>query len=110
MSGNPMLDAQIARAVQPQFNPMAAIQQMQRPAIQPVQNPIFGGAIPMDFGLPQAAQMPVAYQNPISNFIPGQAGSQVANYQNQIANLQAQLSQAQMPTDSWGGMFEGQGE
>jgi hypothetical protein len=71
MSGNPQLDMQIARAVQPQFNMNQAIQQMQRPAVQmPVQNPIFGGAIPMDFGLPQAAQIPAGYTNPLMSFKP----------------------------------------
>lgn len=73
MSGNPQLDMQIARAVQPQFNPMQAIQQMQRPAVQmPVQNPFFGGPIPMQFGLPQVNQIPAGYQPRLSEFRPSQ--------------------------------------
>jgi hypothetical protein len=63
MSGNANLDAQIARAIIPQFNAMQAVQQMQRPMPQQVQNPIFGGQvpIPMNFGLPQASQIPANF-------------------------------------------------
>jgi hypothetical protein len=61
MSGNQMLDAQIAQAVMPRFNPMQAMQQQQPRqdfSYQPVQNPFFGGSIPMNFGLPQVNQIP----------------------------------------------------
>ena len=92
MSGNPMLDAQIARAVQPQFNPMQAIQQMQRPAVQmPVQNPIFGGTIPMDFGIPQAAQIPAGYSNPLMNFQPSQQAIQPYRAAPGVGNALANL-------------------
>lgn len=72
MSGNAALDRQIAQAMMPQYNPMQAIQQMQRQPvqIQPIQNPIFGGSIPMNFGLPQQAQMPVGYQSPMAMYRP----------------------------------------
>jgi hypothetical protein len=75
MSGNPALDRQIMQAVQPQFNPMQAIQQMQRQPVQmqPVQNPVFGGSIPMNFGLPQAAQIPTGYVPRLASFQPSQA-------------------------------------
>jgi len=73
MSGNPNLDAQIARAVMPQFDPMQAIQQMQRPAVQMPQNPIFGGQvpIPMDFGLPEASRIPAGFRAPAAQYRPG---------------------------------------
>lgn len=72
MSGNAALDRQIAQAMMPQYNPMQAIQQMQRQPvqIQPIQNPIFGGNIPMNFGLPQQAQMPAGYQSPMAMYRP----------------------------------------
>ena len=73
MSGNPALDRQIMQAVQPQFDPMQAIQQMQRPQAQPVQNPVFGGTIPMNFGLPQASQIPQGYTPKLAAFMPSQA-------------------------------------
>ena len=73
MSGNPALDRQIMQAVQPQFDPMQAIQQMQRPQAQPVQNPVFGGTIPMNFGLPQASQIPQGYTPRLVGFTPSQA-------------------------------------
>ena len=38
--------------------------------MQQVQNPIFGGAIPMDFGLPQASQIPAGFQ--VRQFTPGE--------------------------------------
>lgn len=95
MSGNPMLDAQIARAVQPQFNPMQAIQQMQRPAIQQVQNPIFGGQIPINFALPQVNQIPFNYQQPTYTPAPFQ----------QAQPAPVMVSSPDMAGDSWGGMF-----
>lgn len=72
MSGNAALDRQIAQAMIPQYNPMQAIQQMQRQPvqIQPIQNPIFGGNIPINFGLPQASQVPIGYQSPLASFRP----------------------------------------
>ena len=51
------------------YDPMAAIAQMQRSPVQ-VQNPIFGGAIPMNFGLPQAARVPEGYQSSLAQFRP----------------------------------------
>jgi hypothetical protein len=72
MSGNPMLDRQIAAAVMPQFDMNQAIQQMQRPPVpMQVQNPIFGGTIPMDFGLPQASQIPAQFTPRAAQFRPG---------------------------------------
>jgi hypothetical protein len=72
MSGNPMLDRQIAAAVMPQFDVNQAIQQMQRPPVpMQVQNPIFGGTIPMDFGLPQASQIPAGFTPRAAQFRPG---------------------------------------
>lgn len=92
MSGNPQLDMQIAQAVQPQFNPMQAIQQMQRPAVQPVQNPIFGGnvPIPMNFALPAVNQIPANYQPPQRQFQPGMAGG-LAELRQQISDLSGQM-------------------
>ena len=52
------------------YNPMLAIAQMQRQPMQQVQNPIFGGAIPMDFGLPQASQIPAGYQSALAQYRP----------------------------------------
>lgn len=83
MSGNPQLDAQIMQAVQPRYNPMQGIQQMQQMPMQnmqqmpvqnmPVQNPVFGGSIPMNFGLPQASQPPAGYVPKLASFQPSQA-------------------------------------
>ena len=73
MSGNPMLDRQIMQAVQPQFDPMQAINQMQRQPMQQIENPVFGGTIPMNFGLPQASQIPAGYVPRLSAFTPSQA-------------------------------------
>lgn len=77
MSGSAALDRQIAQAMLPRYNPSQAIQQMQRQPVQiqpwqsrAVQNPIFGGTIPISFGLPQASQIPVAYQSPLASFRP----------------------------------------
>jgi hypothetical protein len=53
------------------YNPMMAIASMYRPPVQ-VQNPIFGGAIPMDFGLPQASRIPEGYTSRASQFRPGE--------------------------------------
>lgn len=55
--------------MQPQFDLSQAIMAMQRQPVQQVQNPIFGGAIPMDFGLPQASQIPTDFQ--VRQFTPG---------------------------------------
>jgi hypothetical protein len=67
-----MLDRQIAAAVMPQFDMNQAIQQMQRPPVpMQVQNPIFGGTIPMDFGLPQASQIPAQFTPRAAQFRPG---------------------------------------
>jgi hypothetical protein len=52
------------------YNPMLAIQQMQRQPMPQVQNPIFGGAIPMDFGLPQVNQIPAGYQSALAQYRP----------------------------------------
>lgn len=51
MSGSAALDQQIAQAMTPRYNPRQAIQQRQ--PVRQVQNPVFGGAIQMEFGLPQ---------------------------------------------------------
>jgi hypothetical protein len=52
---------------------MQAIQQMQRPAVQMPQNPIFGGQvpIPMDFGLPEASRIPAGFRAPAAQYTPG---------------------------------------
>jgi hypothetical protein len=55
--------------MQPQFDLSQAIMSMQRQPMQSVQNPFFGGAIPMDFGLPQASQIPAGFQ--VRQFTPG---------------------------------------
>jgi len=55
--------------MQPQFDLSQAIMAMQRQPVQQVQNPIFGGAIPMNFGLPQASQIPADFQ--VRQFTPG---------------------------------------
>lgn len=55
--------------MQPQFDLSQAILAMQRQPAQSVQNPFFGGAIPMDFGLPQASQIPADFQ--VRQFTPG---------------------------------------
>lgn len=82
MSGNRNLDAQIAQAMIPRFNAMQAVQQMQRP--QAPINPFFGGQvrapIPMNFGLPQAAQIPAGYV-PRPAYMPGQFVSPYQQYQ-----------------------------
>lgn len=51
------------------YDPMAAIAQMQRPPVQ-VQNPIFGGAIPMNFALPEASRIPAGYESALAGFKP----------------------------------------
>jgi hypothetical protein len=85
MSGNPMLDRQIAAAVMPQFDMNQAIQQMQRPPVpMQVQNPIFGGTIPMDFGLPQASQIPAQFTPRAAQFRPSQEPIQTAAPQGDI--------------------------
>lgn len=72
MSGNAAFDRQLAQAMIPRYNPSQALQQMQRQPVQiqpwqsRVQNPIFGGTIPMNFGLPPGAQLPAGYQSPIA--------------------------------------------
>jgi hypothetical protein len=38
--------------------------------MQQVQNPIFGGAIPMEFGLPQVNQIPAGYQSALAQYRP----------------------------------------
>ena len=55
--------------MQPQFDLSQAIMAMQRQPMQQVQNPIFGGAIPMNFGLPQASQIPADFA--VRQFTPG---------------------------------------
>ena len=73
--------------MQPQFDLSQAIMSMQRQPMQSVQNPFFGGAIPMDFGLPQASQIPADFQ--VRQFTPGvfnraprTYGSDFNNYRN----------------------------
>ena len=55
--------------MQPQFDLSQAIMAMQRQPMQSVQNPIFGGSIPMNFGLPQASQIPADFV--VRQFAPG---------------------------------------
>ena len=55
--------------MQPQFDLSQAIMAMQRQPMQQVHNPIFGGAIPMNFNLPQASQIPADFQ--VRQFTPG---------------------------------------
>jgi hypothetical protein len=64
-----MQPMQQMQQMQPQFDLSQAIMAMQRQPVQQVQNPIFGGAIPMDFGLPQASQIPADFQ--VRQFTPG---------------------------------------
>lgn len=47
------------------YSPMAAVQNMYRAAPVQIQNPFFGGAIPLDFGIPQQS-----YASPLVNFRP----------------------------------------
>lgn len=54
---------------QPQFDLRQAIASLQRQPAQPVQNPIFGGSIPMNFNLPQVNQVPANFQ--VRQFQPG---------------------------------------
>ena len=51
------------------FNLSQAIMAMQRQPMPRVQNPFFGGAIPINFGLPQASQIPAGFQ--VRQFTPG---------------------------------------
>ena len=69
------------------YNPMLAIAQMQRQPMPQVQNPIFGGAIPMDFGLPQASQIPVGYQSALAQYRPSPFNQQnLPSFRNQGNN------------------------
>ena len=52
-----------------QMAQQAQMPPMQRQPMQSVQNPIFGGSIPMNFGLPQASQIPADFQ--VRQFTPG---------------------------------------
>ena len=65
----PQVQAPQMQQMQPQFDLSQAIMGMQRQPMQSVQNPFFGGAIPMDFGLPQASQIPADFQ--VRQFTPG---------------------------------------
>lgn len=60
---------QMQQPMQQGYDPMAAIAQMQRPPAQ-VQNPIFGGAIPMNFALPEASRIPAGYESALAGFKP----------------------------------------
>jgi hypothetical protein len=57
-------------APQSRFDPFQAVASMYRPpaaqdfTYQPVNNPFFGGAIPLDFGLPQENRIPEGYVIP----------------------------------------------
>lgn len=70
--------------MQPQFDLSQAIMSMQRQPMQSVQNPFFGGAIPMDFGLPQASQIPADFQ--VRQFTPGVFSREPKTYANPDAN------------------------
>ena len=65
----PQVQAPQMQQARPQFDLSQAIMAMQRQPVQQVQNPIFGGAIPMNFGLPQASQIPADFQ--VRQFTPG---------------------------------------
>ena len=65
----PQVQAPQMQQARPQFDLSQAIMAMQRQPMQSVQNPFFGGAIPMDFGLPQASQIPADFQ--VRQFTPG---------------------------------------
>lgn len=65
----PMQPMQQMPQMQPQFDLSQAIMAMQRQPMQQVQNPIFGGAIPMNFGLPQASQIPADFA--VRQYTPG---------------------------------------
>jgi hypothetical protein len=69
------------------YNPMASIAAMQRQAVSIPQNPFFGGAIPMDFGIPVGA-MPM----PSPRYSAGQANR--AFEQQQAAERAARDAQA----------------
>ena len=60
---------QMQQMQQQPFDLSQAIMAMQRQPVQQVQNPIFGGAIPMNFGLPQASQIPADFA--VRQFTPG---------------------------------------
>lgn len=80
------------------YNRMQAISQMARPAYEnfsqvaprpmPVQNPVFGGNIPMSFNLPAAAQAPVQAYQPTNQFVPGLSALRSA-YDQQMADMRA---------------------
>ena len=65
----PQVQAPQMQQARPQFDLSQAIMAMQMQPVQQVQNPIFGGAIPMNFGLPQASQIPADFQ--VRQFTPG---------------------------------------
>lgn len=68
------------------FNLSQAIMAMQRQPMPQVQNPFFGGAIPMDFGLPQASQIPADFV--VRQFTPGPFNrAPVNNFQNNPNNF-----------------------
>lgn len=69
------------------YNPMASIAAMQRQPISIPQNPFFGGAIPIDFGIPASA-MPM----PAPRYSAGQANR--AFEQQQAAERAARDAQA----------------
>jgi hypothetical protein len=64
-------------APQSMYNPFAALESMQRQPIQSVQNPVFGGAIPIDFSLATVNQIPQGFeQTAVKEYMEniGQAG------------------------------------
>ena len=65
----PMQPMQPMQQAQPQYDLMQAIASLQRQPAQAVQNPIFGGAIPINFNLPQVNQVPADFQ--VRQFQPG---------------------------------------
>lgn len=114
MSGNPQLDQQIAAAIQPQFNPLQQMQQptmpqqnfsWQRPAVQ---NPVFGGAVPMNFGLNAENQIPANFQprqfqqglSQFNPYVPDNSMSPLAQWQ-QMSIFGSDSPSA--PVDSSGG-------
>lgn len=80
----PQVQAPQMQQMQPQFDLSQAIMGMQRQPMQSVQNPFFGGAIPMDFGLPQASQIPADFQ--VRQFTPAKFNQQPTNDRNYYDN------------------------
>ena len=125
MRGNPILDRQIADSVQsfqqqqmPQQMPQQMAQMPQQPFRLPTQmpqmprqefsyqrpevnNPIFGGAIPMNFGLPSVNQIPADYV--ARQFKPSMTNPAPAVKQSMFSNQGNQGNMNYLTGDSWNG-------